>query len=205
VSAKADRRDKEMQTYREYQPTGFDAKGLGLHDRQDWIVAPVGRNRDSEVLSNVNFETALEMLGGESETVEVHRFGHWGPGWFEIILVSPERAQDVEEIEGALENYPVLDESKLSEKENEEYYHNWTNAGACSDFRRELIRKCRPEEKIEDWLYDVDKDVLLQFFESLIPSGEFHTGDCWPNTRYAIDKCTREDFATFVRENMTAA
>lgn len=191
-----------MQTYSQFQPTGFDAKGLGLDDRQDWLVCPVSQTRDSEVLDKVNFTAALKMLGGESETVEVHRFGHWGPGWFEVILVAPERQNDVEQIEGALENYPVLDESALSEAESEEYYHNWNNAGAKSDFKRELIRKFRPESDVEDWLdYDSDDNKLLEFFESLIPSGEYHTGDCWPNTRYAIEKCTVEDFEQFVSEN----
>ena len=106
-----------MITYSEFTPTSFDTVGLGLPDRQDWILVPVGRNRDSDCLDESNFETALEILGGESETIEVHRFGHWGCGWFDIILAHPDRENEVEEIESALENYPVLDENDHSERQ----------------------------------------------------------------------------------------
>lgn len=111
--------------YGDFQPTGFDPKGCFLRDQQDWIVAPVSRTRDTGPLSDSNFEVALEMLGGESDTVEVHRFGHWGPGWYEIIIVHPEAetkehvrfADIVDEIQGCLENYPILSESDYSERE----------------------------------------------------------------------------------------
>jgi hypothetical protein len=116
-----------MQPYREFQPTGFDPKGAFLEDeRQDWLVLPTGRNRDSGPYSLSNFDTALEMLGGESETVEVHRFGHWGPGWYEIIIVKPDTpAHDKAlEIERSLKDYPILDEEDCWERE-------WTGATEC--------------------------------------------------------------------------
>jgi len=51
--------------------------------------------------------------------VEVHRFGHWACGWFEIILVRPDTnaAKTAEEIEAALADYPILDECDHSERE----------------------------------------------------------------------------------------
>jgi len=119
-----------MITYSEFQPTGFDSRGAFLPDQQDWFVAPVSITRDSGPLAESNFYTALEELGGESETVEVHRFGHWGPGWFEIILIDPEdekRAGIAEEMERILENYPVLDEMDFSEREWKEKEEIWTN------------------------------------------------------------------------------
>ena len=78
-----------MESYGEFRPTAFDPKGLGLQEQQDWMVLPTYQTRDSEHLTKSNFEAALEMLGGEGDDVEVHRFGHWGPGWFEIIIVRP--------------------------------------------------------------------------------------------------------------------
>jgi len=81
-----------MQTYSEYAPTSFDHKGLLLPDRQDWLVL-IGRNRDSECLVNSNFDCALAQLGGESDHVEVHNFGHWACGWLEIIIVKPDRPE----------------------------------------------------------------------------------------------------------------
>lgn len=120
-----------MQRYKDFQPTGFDPKGLALEDKQEWFVVPVSRTRDSGPLAEANFEAALEMLGGETDNVEVHRFGHWGPGWFEIIIVNPESpiARTAEEIEESLENYPVLDDDKFSEMEEELKDQSWDSWG----------------------------------------------------------------------------
>lgn len=107
-----------MIQYKDFRPTAHDAKGLGLDDRQDWLVLGVAHNRDSSVLEESNWAMALEDLGGESDTVEVHRFGHWGPGWFELILVAPgsQAAEDAEAIEAALADYPVLSDDDYSER-----------------------------------------------------------------------------------------
>lgn len=130
-----------MKPYSQFAPTGFDRKGAFLDDdRQHWLVCPVSRNRDSKPIEESNFEAFLNGLGGESDTVEVHRFGHWGPGWFEIIIIDP-KAEDIvsraEEMEGALENYPVLDEDDLSKREYEAYREAWDSWGR-NDFLRAM-------------------------------------------------------------------
>lgn len=135
-----------MDTYSKFQPTGFDAKGLGLDDRQAWLVLGVARNRGAGPLAESNFASALKSLGGESDTVEVHRFGHWGPGWYEIILIAPgSDAQRIgEEIEGALANYPVLDDNDHSEREQAEADLTWKNC--YNDAQRlEWIREHREQ------------------------------------------------------------
>ena len=135
------------QTYGEYRPTQFDQRGLGLPDQQNWIVAPVSRTRDSGPLSESNFHSVLKALGGESETVEVHRFGHWGPGWFEVIIVHPDRLAEVEEIEGVLENYPVFDDSDFSEREHEECCRVWEscyNERERAEYLRKHVGKIYP-------------------------------------------------------------
>lgn len=114
-----------MITYGEFRPSPFDTRGIGLSDRQDWLVAPVGQNRDSEALPRSNFFTAVKLFeekDEEGDDFEVHRFGHWGPGWFELILVRPgsECAKVAEEIEAALADYPVLDDEYFSQLEWEE-------------------------------------------------------------------------------------
>lgn len=183
--------ETKMGKYKDFSPTGLDSMGLGLPNRQDWLVAPVVRTRDSGPLEESNFEVALEILKGESQTwgvqkdpkpprffsrflalvksscaktwqllsrklgepktekgfranldapsqtVEVHRFGHWGPGWFEIILVHPSREKEVEDIERSLEDYPVLDDEDFSAKEYEAACDYWE---ACS--LREKIQLC---------------------------------------------------------------
>jgi hypothetical protein len=118
-----------MLTYHEFSPTSLDAKGLGLPDLQDWLVAPVSRTRDSGVLAKSNWDVVLKDLEEHDtgEDLEVHRFGHWGPGWFEIILIRPESkcAQVAEEWEGVLANYPVACDEDFSQKEQEEANLIW--------------------------------------------------------------------------------
>ena len=50
-----------MTRYADYAPTPYDRRGAFLPERQDWIVAPVGRNRDSGVTENSNFAVALRQ------------------------------------------------------------------------------------------------------------------------------------------------
>jgi len=112
-----------MDTYKNWRPTAYDRGGAFLRERQAWLVVPTIHTRDSDTLEESNFATALALLGGESKTVEVHRFGHWGPGWCEIILVahgSPQ-AEVAKNIERQLEQYPVLDDDDYGNREYEEY------------------------------------------------------------------------------------
>ena len=125
-----------MQTYSKWSPTAFDQPGHMLDEQQDWLVVPVGRSRDADLYAESNFEAALEMLGGEGEDVEVHRFGHWAAGWVEILIVRPFTAANAtaEEIEESLENYPILDEGLHNEKVMEAEGEAWEN-WAEHDFR----------------------------------------------------------------------
>ena len=132
-----------MQTYHEFRPTQFDSTGLGLSEQQNWLVAPVSKTRDSGPLERSNFDATLRALGDESETVEVHRFGHWGPGWFEIILIDPTdetHVKEAQEIEDALSDYPVVSDELYSEYENEECAQTWETCYDASErlqyFRR---------------------------------------------------------------------
>lgn len=131
-----------MQTYKEYSPTSFDPAGLNLPDQQDWAVLPCGLNRDSGCLDQSNFATAVTALGGESDTVEVHRFGHWACGWFEIIIVKPDTPQFAlaEEIENSLADYPILDDSDFSEREWDMVTEYWT--GMSVRERAEYCGRC---------------------------------------------------------------
>jgi hypothetical protein len=120
-----------MKTYREFRPTGFDAAGLGLPDRQDWLVVPIAVNRDTEdCLTLSNWRVMLRELAEVDPTGqnhEVHRFGHWGPGWFELILVRPgsATAERARVISDGLEEYPVADDSDFSDLEHETACRLW--------------------------------------------------------------------------------
>jgi hypothetical protein len=109
-----------MRTYAEFRPTAFDCAGLALEDRQGWLVAPCGHNRDSTLLAESNW-AAQEKALPEGDDVEVHRFGHWANGWFELTIVRPgsAAAKEAVEIESALANYPVLSDEDYSAREFE--------------------------------------------------------------------------------------
>jgi len=123
-----------MQRYDSFRPTPFDHH-LPIDGREHWIVAPVTQNRDSGCLDQSNFYSALMLLGGEQEDlVEVHRFGHWELGWYEIIIVHPSLREKVEAIVARLEDYPILDDKDLSERE----YAAIDKAWSCMTLREKI-------------------------------------------------------------------
>lgn len=78
--------------YRDWAPTPFDIKGLGLPELQEWIVAPVILTRDSDSSERNgwdNFRSKLQNYN-DGEDYQIHRFDHWSCGWLEIILLNPE-------------------------------------------------------------------------------------------------------------------
>lgn len=123
-----------MKTYSQFRPMQYDTAGLGLPERQDWLVAPVSQTRDSGPLERSNFEVVKEDLekaepSCEDGDVEVHQFGHWGPGWFEIILVRPntQAAIEAQEWEDSLADYSIANEDHYSNLEHEECQQTWEN------------------------------------------------------------------------------
>lgn len=110
-----------MIQYKDFRPSGFDVRGLGLPDRQDWYVVKVTQTRDSEAIERSNFAVAElifeEVSSEDSEDYENHRFNHWACGWFEILLVRPNSKcyEKALIIEHALEDYTILSETHLSQ------------------------------------------------------------------------------------------
>ena len=112
---------------------GIDSYGnyIGDGDHADILVF-LNHSRDSNILTESNWIAGLELLGGESETVQIHRFSHWGCGWFELILIDPADTEKVEicdELLKLLEEYPVLDDERFSDMEWEKAtdYWKWLN------------------------------------------------------------------------------
>lgn len=152
----------DLRRYADFQPTGFDAKGLharnmgeGDEDRSDWRVCPVSQTRDSEddPLTGSNWAAQLAALGGEGPDVEVHRFGHWGCGWFEIVIVRPgtEAERIADGLAGSLADYPVLDEEDHSRREYD------SQIDALTDQAGSLVRAGAPEDwpaQLFTWLWD---------------------------------------------------
>ncbi len=126
--------------YADWSPTPFDTKGLGLEDRSDWLVCPVLQTRDSDCLARSNFavvEADLDRVDPEGEDHELHRFGHWGPGWIEILIVRPgtECHRTAQGWVAALAGYPVASDEHFSALEWDEACEAWENTSL-----RERIR-----------------------------------------------------------------
>jgi len=126
--------------YKDWAPTTVDVKGIRGDELEisDWFVAPVIVTRDSGPFEKSNFEAAkarLEEADPSEEDWDVHCFGHWGPGWFEIIVVKPgtKAEEALDKIISDLENYPILDEDDYSQRCFEEFLEVW-DAYGHSDF-----------------------------------------------------------------------
>lgn len=106
----------------------------------------IGQSRDSDCLERSNFRIALELLGGESDTVRVERYGHWACGWIEEIYVKPDSEAYLiaQTIEKQLDNYPVLDEDDFSNLESEEADEIWANCYNSKE-RAQYIRHNRSQ------------------------------------------------------------
>jgi hypothetical protein len=157
-----------MQTYSEFRPTAFDTAGLGLIGRQDWLVVPVSVNRDTEdCLTLSNWRVMLRELAEvdpDELNHEVHRFDHWGPGWFELILVrqGSAAAERARVISDGLEEYPVADEDDLSALEYEMACKRWRQLRyrdrsailAKAGLDRRLARRVTPPWDDQGSVYD---------------------------------------------------
>lgn len=118
----------ECPKFGDFQPTAFDARGVGSDDDdRDWRVAPVILTRDSGALNESNFESAQKILDDAGAEYRVHRFGHWGPGCFEIIVARPDDVSmtALGSIVCALAHYPVLDDGDYSDREHEAALESW--------------------------------------------------------------------------------
>jgi hypothetical protein len=94
----------------------------------DYYSSGFGQSRDSDCLEQSNFATALAELGGESETVIVVCENHWAVGWVEWIAIheSDDKALAIaDSLVKRTNNYPVLDEEDLSQREQDEADKTW--------------------------------------------------------------------------------
>ena len=144
---------------------------------EGWLVF-LGRNRDSDLLTNHNFETALVRLEEvnadhpteDTRTVFAVSENHWAVGWVEWIAIHPSNTRAValaNEMADDLDGYPILDEDRYSEKEWESACESWASmsvrdryelikrAGDCSIFaarHSEVPDDDRIQEILRGWL-----------------------------------------------------
>lgn len=154
-------------------PSGFDsmANYMGEIPEPQWLVV-MCRNRDSDILTESNWECALKELGGESDSVEVFRFGHWACGWWEALCVlEGSDAQRIgADIVDRIESYPVLDEDHFSEMEMKEADRIWKECFEPIE-RLKYIRKHRSQfefNSLADLLGCVRGDYFAGYASELI-------------------------------------
>ena len=116
----------------------------------------LGRNRDSNLIDQSNFGAALKMLGGESETVIVHRASHWACGWVEVILIHENDDAHLRignDIHKSLAEWPILDDEDHAAREAEA-----------------IAEELNTIRKHPDWYPDAptDEEELREYAEDLI-------------------------------------
>ena len=104
------------------RPTGFDRRHGSFADSEphaQWYVV-AGQNRDSDALAKSNFECATSTLEACGEDAyHIHRFGHWGCGWYEVLIVNNENEKactEADDMLRALADYPCLNDEHYSAK-----------------------------------------------------------------------------------------
>lgn len=87
----------------------------------------IGKNRDSEYLSQSNYEcilNELEKLGEEEKDFIIEASSHWACGWVEIIHIPIDAKKEILDFclktLNDLDDYPIFDESHFYELEHEE-------------------------------------------------------------------------------------
>lgn len=129
----------------------------------------LGRNRESSILENCNFDVAIERLkkiAEESEnTFQIVRASHFLVGWIEWIAVH-ESAEDVlklaDKIQEELNDYPSLDDDMLTTLEDEEADRIWKDCYKIPE-RIKYIRKYRNQFDFSDYS-DMIKVVRGEYF-----------------------------------------
>ena len=112
----------------------------------------LSRNRDSACIDVSNFRTALEKLGGESDTVFIVAENHWLCGWVEWIAIHESDTNALtkaEAMQEQIKNYPALDEDDLCELEHETADEVWKNFGDSE--RIEYVKKHRNQFEFSDF------------------------------------------------------
>lgn len=128
---------EELPRFGDWAPTQFDSRGLGSAGREDWRVLPVIQTRDSGLTEQSNFEVAQRILDEAGVEYDVVRMGHWGPGWVEILIVSPTAAglTVAGEIACSLSEYPILDDMDLGRRQAEASEAAWDHYGHMNSYR----------------------------------------------------------------------
>lgn len=145
-----------------------------------------------------NYETVKEYLK-ENHVRFFDVYGGYGYTGIYVNLSDYESDETINEILDALDSYPLFDENHYSELTFNSYLDQW-ESDAPRDFIYELGREFNLSETIKDQLES--RDDLMEFFESLLPSGEWYydesTGGVYILLSDAAKNCTRSELAKYL-------
>ena len=124
----------------------------------------LSRHRDSGLVEESNFWSALKVLNGESKTVKVIRSSHWAVGWIEVILIHESDKESIDkgnEIEKAIECYPILDEYDFYERESER------REELIEEIRKDIANECGNRWNLtnnatDEEIYDVVERIVSE-------------------------------------------
>jgi hypothetical protein len=154
---------------------------------------------NSCMVERANFKTFLEEFGDSPWVYTVS--GYYG---YEAIAIHPNglKVKEISETLAALESYPVLDDELLSAMEWDAYQTDWEDYGR-KDFIDLLVKEFDLSDRLEEMLEDLESEPIQEFFESLIPSGDFFIiesgGICYIRLRESVKNCDRDRLAKFLK------
>ena len=149
-----------------------------------YYLAPVGRHRDSDLLTKSNWGQQWEALKALRQDVPdedcvspvVVSENHWAVGWVEWVAIhetNEAALREADSLAASLESYPVLDDGDFSEKESEAYDEAWKFYG-CREFADALAGAFALAYDTKEFLRDADDEAMRELYESLVPSGEYY-------------------------------
>lgn len=165
-----------MEQLKDWNPSSWDSKAnyAGDRSRFHWFVAPVILTRDADLLEKSNWDTACKMLDVDKQSgVEMHNFGHWACGYYDIILIHPWNKKAIaigEDIESSLSDYPILDDDDFSRRELEDRDTQWDEHG-YDDLQDRLCFRlfgeyCDDTGYDKDWIISYDTYHVRNIVES---------------------------------------
>lgn len=172
-----------------------------------YLIAPVGRNRDSELLTESNWQAQLKTLEATLDPVsdpwQIVRENHWACGWIEWVAINPDASETIaamEKLADRLAQYPVLNEDDWSEREYEsakQSFDRWSLREIADQIGATFMLKPRTIERIKA----LEPQIVLGFMLDKVGTVEIRAegggasfvfndiGDC---------EATREDLARFL-------
>lgn len=174
--------------------------------------APVERNRASDLLTQSNWDQQWDALkafradvpdADEASPVSVCE-NHWLVGWVEWVAIHESNGpalREADRLAARMESYPVLNEEDWSNREWEDYEKGWKDYG-FKDFIREIRDAFELRDSTFDAMEDWDQEETQEFFQSLIPCGEYflpNGGGVSISTDCAVQGIDRDTLAKFLR------